>query len=81
MYDMSWYKKSQRVPPISISSYSSQYVQLNISFADNPQKIYTYYKVSPHIYEKIEKLLRFKNYPEVANILNRLSVLSKREEV
>ena len=68
-----WYKNikiSQNIP-ISIVSYSPQTAELGISF--NGGQKYVYPKVSPFVYNKIETLLRVKNYSKVQEVLKNLS--------
>ena len=72
---MSWYKKAQQVVPISIVSYFPNIGELGISF--NGGKTYVYPDVSPFLYERIDTLLRVKNYREVSKILKNIS---KKEE-
>lgn len=73
---MSWYRIAQQVLPITIVSYSPNIGELGISF--NGKKTYIYPNVSPFLYERIDKLLRVKNYKEVSKILRNIS--PKKEE-
>ena len=57
--------------PISIISYSDETGELGISF--NSGKKYIYPNVSPFVFDKIEKLLKIKNYKEVQKMLKNLS--------
>jgi hypothetical protein len=68
---MNWFKKAQfNHAPIAIVSYNS-YGELGISF--NGGKKYIYPDVSPFYKEKIEKLLKFKNYKAAQKLLSNLS--------
>jgi len=73
---MNWYKIAQQVLPISIVSYSPNIGELGISF--NGGKKYIYLDVSPFLHDKINTLLRVKNYKKVNEILRNISV--KKEE-
>ncbi len=73
---MNWYKKSQQVVPIAIVSYFPNIGELGISF--NGGKKYVYPDISPFLYERIDILLRVKNYREVSKILRNIS--TKKEE-
>ena len=68
---MNWYKTTQQYNPIAIISYVPEYGELGISF--NGGKKYIYPGVSPFIYNKIQTLLRVKNYKKVQKILKNLS--------
>ncbi len=74
---MNWYKKSQEIKPISIISYN-HIGELGISF--NGGKTYIYPDVSPFLYEKINILLRVKNFREVSRILRKVSENSKENK-
>ncbi len=75
---MNWYKKAQEIRPIAITSYFDSIGELGISFSGG--KTYIYPDVSPFLYEKINILLRVKNYREVSKILRRISENSKKNE-
>ena len=68
---MNWYKTAQQYAPIAIISYIPGYGELGISF--NGGKKYIYPKVNPPLYNKIENLLKFKNYKKVQQILKNIS--------
>ena len=67
---MSWYKTAQQILPITIVSYNNL-DELGISFSGG--KTYIYPNVSPFYHNKIQTLLRVKNYREVQKILKSLS--------
>jgi len=66
---MNWFKKAQTVP-IRVLSYNQSYGELKISF--NGGKGYTYYGVSPYLYERIDRLLGHRNYRKVNEMLRNL---------
>ena len=74
---MNWYKQAQ-FASIAITSCDQTWNELGISFNGGPA--YTYPDVSPHLYEKIRKLLYRKNYSEVGKILNRLSKNTQQKD-
>ena len=67
---MNWFKKAQQTPPIAIVSYDHD-GNLGISF--NGRKKYSYPDISQFYYNKIQTLLRVKNYKEVQKMLKNLS--------
>lgn len=74
---MNWYKQAKYdFPPISILSYDG-YGDLSISF--NGGKKYVYPDVSPFYKDKIDFLLRKKNYKAVDVLLRNLSRTSKKD--
>ena len=75
---MNWFKQTQQAPPIAIVSYIPEYGELGISFRGS--KKYVYSDVSPFLYEKINILLRVKNYKEVQKILKNLSAKATKIE-
>ncbi len=74
----SWYKRAQKIVPISIVSYFPNIGELGISF--NRGKTYIYPDVSPFLYDRINTLLRVKNYKEVNKILKNISENNKNNE-
>jgi hypothetical protein len=76
---MNWYKRAQTFTPapITIVSYNS-YGELGISF--NGGKKYVYPNVSPYIYDNIKKLLKYKNYKKVQEMLQQLSVTQPEQK-
>lgn len=72
---MSWYKKAQEYPPIAITSYDS-YGDLGITF--NGGKKYVYENINPADYNRIDTLLRKRNYRAAQKILANWS--PKKEE-
>ncbi len=67
---MNWFKQAQEYPPIAIVSYDS-YGDLEVSF--NGGKKYIYPDVNPYTYKQIQKLIKFKNYTKVQEMLKNLS--------
>jgi hypothetical protein len=75
---MSWYKESKKYNSIiTILSYN-KLGELAVMF--NNTKRYVYPGVSPHLYEKIERLLSRNNSSAVIRILQNLSKTNKKEE-
>ena len=70
---MNWFRLAQYNPivPIIISSYDYTYNILRVLYRG--QGPYEYPDVSPHIYNKIQNLLRYRNYSAAKKILDRLS--------
>lgn len=70
---MNWYKTAQYQPvvPIMISSYSYAYNTLKVLYRGKGP--YEYPGVSPFIYNKIQNLLRYRNYKAAKQILDKLS--------
>ena len=66
-----WYKKAQQNIPIQIVSYIPEHEELGISF--NSGKKYIYPNVTPFTYNRIQTLLKVKNYRAVQKILKNLS--------
>ncbi len=73
---MNWYRTAQQIAPIAIVSYFPNIGELGISF--NGGKKYVYLDISPFLYDRMNVLLRVKNYREVSKILRNLS--PKKEE-
>jgi len=73
---MNWYRTAQQVAPIAIISYFPNIGELGISF--NGGKKYAYPNISPFLYDRINVLLRVKNYKKVSEILRNIS--PKKEE-
>ncbi len=67
---MNWFKQAQQYSPIAIVSYDHD-GNLGISF--NGGKKYNYPDVSPFYYNKIQTLLKVKNYRKAQEILKNLS--------
>ena len=74
---MNWYKIAQEYAPIGITSYDNN-GNLGITF--NGGKRYNYENVPPIVYDRIDSLLRKRNYSAAQEVLKNLSSKNKETE-
>ena len=75
---MNWFKTAQQYPPIAIVSYTKDYGELGISF--NGGKKYVYENINPMDYNRIDTLLRHRNYSAAQKLLQSWSQKKKETE-
>lgn len=74
---MNWYKISQENPPIQVTSLFSD-GRMGVYFGGRGPYYYSY--VNPYLYDKIKRLIGYKNYKEVNKILDALSGKNKKTD-